>query len=191
MKIYQTVLPVTLVILVAICSISYFITNHIRSLRRLNENASKFKGIEREEFLDLNDKEAMENVAKKIRHYESIERGPVAHLGLQDLLAEEKDLRKLEASNNFDDVGIVEPSSIYTGGLGYWILHYIKQFEPAIIAYPYAFDYSYIVNETTQAKVTKHYTQGAYISLDPSTVTTLSPNDPRTSVGHLIFFNSS
>ena len=62
MKIYQTVLPVTLIILLAICSISYFTTNHIRSIRRLRESANKYRHIEHEEFLDLNDKETMKNI---------------------------------------------------------------------------------------------------------------------------------
>ena len=169
MKILETVLPVTVIVLISICSISYFTTDYIRSLRRLKQNSAKFESIEQDEFLDLNDKEAVRREIKKIRHYESIERGPVEHLGLPDLVQEEKKLRKLASENIFDDVGIVDPLSTSIGVLGRWIFRNTKQFQPEIIAYPYSFHYSYVLNDSNLKKE-KHYSQGAFISLNPNTL---------------------
>ena len=138
MKLFSTVLPVSLIIFLMICSISYFTTNHIRSIRKLNENANKFHHIDHEEFLDLNNDETMKTLIQKIRHYESIERAPIKHLGISDLLNEneEKNLRKLSSSNFFDNVGIVGHSDHTPQYFGKWIFSNIKQFESDIMIYP-------------------------------------------------------
>ena len=169
MKFYQTVLPVSLVIFISICSISYFTINHIHSLIKLKETANKYRNIEHDEFIDINNKQAKEKLLQKIRHYESIERDPIRHLVPLNLLNEEnnQNLRKLSSFNTFDNVAIVELIYNRLGTAGRWITNNIKQYEPNIIIYPYSFDYSFKINETEKIN---HYSRGAFISLNPSSL---------------------
>ena len=169
MKIYQTVIPVSLIILLSICSITYFTTNYIHQIRKLNENANKHEKIEKEEeFLNLKDEQTMKKLIQKIRHYESIERAPIEHLGLADLLKKEKNLRQLSSSNIFDDVGIVDPAVHYVGTTGSWLTYTMTQYESNIIVYPYSFNYSFLNENKTETL--KHYSRGAFITYDPSSL---------------------
>ena len=153
--------------------ISYFTVSHIASLRKLNESANDTKDIEPDTFLDLNDKKTMDEVYLKILHYKSIEREPVRHLSISELEEEEKEeakkLRNLEASNTFENAGLVDPtteSTYYTMRL---ISGTIKQFSSNIIFYPYSFNYSYqIQNESGVIPISKQFRQGAFISLNSS-----------------------
>ena len=93
----------------------------------------------------------------------------IRHLSLSDLEKEMlessgKSFRSLAESNLFDDAGIVNPNKDNFWWISYWITKTIRQFSSSIVVYPYFYQYS----PDDSPNSTVNYTQGSYISLNPS-----------------------
>ena len=154
-----------------ICIISYISFSHLNSLKILNESANDFSQIKEPiSFLDLNDKEVMDNVFRRIKNYEAIEGFPLKHLSSFDIEDEKKlKLRDLAESNLFKDVGLINPLRDSYWYIMRWIRYKAKQFSSNIILYPYAFNYTYEYQEEGTENITnktEEFRQGAFISLN-------------------------
>ena len=165
----KDIFVLALITLISIGFISYFTVFHINSLRNLNELAKEKPGFEPVIFYDLNNKKIMDNIILKIRHYESIIKGPIIHLDHEDsnnLEKEKAKLRSLAESNVFEITRLIDPNKDNYYYIMYWISQTAKQFSSNIILYPYSFNYSYINEENTST--IRQFTQGAFISLNAS-----------------------
>ena len=165
----KDIFVLALITLISIGFISYFTVFHINSLRNLNELAKEKPGFEPVIFYDLNNKKIMDNIILKIRHYESIIKGPIIHLDHEDsnnLEKEKAKLRSLAESNVFENTRLIDPNKDNYYYIMYWISQTAKQFSSNIILYPYSFNYSYINEENTST--IRQFTQGAFISLNAS-----------------------
>ena len=165
----KDIFVLALITLISIGFISYFTVFHINSLRNLNELAKEKPGFEPLIFYDLNNKKTMDNIILKIRHYESIIKGPIIHLDHEDsnnLEKEKAKLRSLAESNVFENTRLIDPNKDNYYYIMYWISQTAKQFSSNIILYPYSFNYSYINEENTST--IRQFTQGAFISLNAS-----------------------
>ena len=166
----KSILPIILVIFGLIGLISYFTASHIHSTRKLNESANKvpemllYKPIP---FIDLNDKDAVEEEIRKINYYKAIEGETLSFSNLKKM-EEELKLRSLAEYNIFENVGIVDAATVEPSQVRAWFIKAWKQYTSNIILYPYAFSYSYVENET---KIEKQYEQGGFISLKPEELT--------------------
>ena len=164
----KDILSIILISLVSIGLISYFTVSHINSLRKLNESSNDSSDIKPLIFLDLNNKKTMQDIYQKIDHYKTIE-SPIKHISASTLEEEEKEekkLRNLEDSNLFEDVSLINSATESYYYIMRWIASTAKQFTSNIILYPYAFTYGYVTENDTE--IIKDFTQGAFISLDPS-----------------------
>ena len=86
----KRLLPLISIALIAIGLISFITVSHIKSIRRLNEVANDVSDFQPTSYLDLNDKKVMEDVLRKIRHYESIEGDPIKRLNIEEIEEEKK-----------------------------------------------------------------------------------------------------
>ena len=120
-------------------------------------------------YLNKNNNEEMEQIYKKIKHYESIERDPVRHLNPNEMdqtyLSPNK-LRSLGEMNIFEDVTLFSLEYYFLFNFANWFCLSMDDPEWRILVYPYSFDYQY-QNEENITK-NEHYTQGAFISLKRS-----------------------
>ena len=167
----KDILVLLFISIISIGFISYFTVSHIYSLRNLNKLANEQSNFEPLIFYDLNDEKTMENIIRKIRHYESITQH-ISHLGPPDLEDPEKkgtSLRSLEAANVFENVKLIDPNNDGYSNIMVWISQTLKQYSSNIILYPYSFDYTY-KNGQNQS-TTKQFKQGAFISLNSSEIT--------------------
>ena len=150
--------------------ISTLLYKHSKSLRELNESSKDlppFDPISETTYLDLNDKQAMENEYKKIRFYESIERGPVRHISPFDFEEKEQSskFRSLSESNifinNVSFVHTIHPEFPYTYG---WVSTGLglSNMDPNLFVYPYPF--SHQSKDAEGNEKTYSYPQGGYIS---------------------------
>ena len=143
-------------------------SNYSYSNKNYNNLTNNTHFDEQFSFVDLNNKEIMEEIYKKIKHYESIERDPIQHFNPNEIKQEIKQekFRSLSDENVFEDITLVDLASYYFYHLGRWFNRGTTDSESRIIVYPYSFDYQYqnINNET----ISKHYPQGAFISLKSS-----------------------
>ena len=151
--------------------ISYISISHLNSIKMINESANDFSKIrEPISFLDLNDKDVMDNVYRRIKHYEAIEGFPIKHLSPFDAKDEnEFKLRNLEESNLFNDVGLINPLKDSNWYIMRWIERTAKQFSSNIILYPYAFNYSYEYKDEESGNITtklEEFKQGGYLALN-------------------------
>ena len=165
----KDILSIILISLVTIGLISYFTVSHINSLRKLNESSNDSSDIQPLIFLDLNNKKTMEKIFQKIDHYKSIER-PIDHISPSTLLEEEKEakkLRNLEEWNTFEDVSLIDAATEPYYYIMRWIAVTAKQFTSNIILYPYSFLYKFGDESANNTEI-KNFTQGAFISLNPS-----------------------
>ena len=170
----KDILVVTLISLISIGLISYFTVSHVHSLRKLDELANENSNDEPLIFYDLNDEKTMEKIIRKIRHYESIFKDPIRHLGAPDLKELEKEgakLRSLESANVFQDVKLIDPNNDDYYYIMRWISQTSKQYSSNIILYPYYFDYTYINSQNIST--TKKFDQGGFISLNSSELTSV------------------
>ena len=162
-------IPLISIVFISIGLISYITISHIKSIRRLNEVANNYSDIQPISYLDLNDKKVMEEVLRKIRHYESIEGDPIKHLSISEIEEEQKkqNIRSLAEFNTFENVRLLDPCKDSYWYITRWIAQTSKQFSSNIILYPYAFNYSYEVKEDEEEKTDyKYYEHGAFISLN-------------------------
>ena len=162
----KNVLPITLLILASIGLISFFTISHIQSLRKLNQNANDVSFYLYDE---EDSKRAIEEEIKLSKYHKAMQAHTIRHLSLSDLEKERlessgKNFRSLAESNLFDDVGIVNPNKDSFWWLSYWITTRLKQFSSNIVVYPYFYQYS----PDDSPNSTVNYTQGSYISLNPS-----------------------
>ena len=162
----KNVLPITLLILASIGLISFFTVSHIQSLRKLNQNANEvsFYYYDEEE-----SKRAIEEEIKLSKYHKAMQAHTIRHLSLSELEKERlestgKNFRSLAESNLFDDVGIVDPNKDNYWWISYWITNKLKQFSSSIVVYPYFYQYS----PDDSPNSTVNYTQGSFISLNPS-----------------------
>ena len=132
-------------------------------------NTKKDSNYDSDAYLDLNNKEEMEKIYKKIKHYESIERDPVRHLNPNEIdehnLSTNK-LRSLGEMNIFEDVTLFDLEYYFLFNFANWFYHSMDDQEWRVLVYPYSFDYQYQKEENITK--TWHYTQGAFISLKRS-----------------------
>ena len=164
----KRLLPLISIALIAIGLISFITVSHIKSIRRLNEVANDVSGFQPVSYLDLNDKKVMEDVLRKIRHYESIEGDPIKRLNVEEIEEEKKkqNVRSL-AENQFEDVGLIDINKDPYYYISRWIGATSRQFTSKIITYPYAFDYIYKVNQDgEEMETTKSFDHGAFIALN-------------------------
>ena len=116
-------------------------------------------------FIDLNNKEVIEEQIRKIKRYKSIEGETVRHLPT-NIIKEETKLRSLaESFNEFEDVRVVDPNTEPINKIQSWLMRSIRQYTSNIVLYPYNFQYEHILEDKTKLK--KNYEQGAFISLNP------------------------
>ena len=116
-------------------------------------------------FIDLNDRDAVEEEMRKIKSYKSIEGETVRHLD-PHLLEDRTKLRGLATDGNeFTDVKIVDPNTDGYDKIRKWFVKSMKQYTSNIVLYPYAFKYNHNLENGT--KITKNYEQGAFISIKP------------------------
>ena len=122
-------------------------------------------------FIDLNDKEVIEEQLRKIAHYKSILGDTTRHLDPKEIEEEEEikensynKLRFLADSNTFDEVAIVDPNTDSPDQIKKWIMGNIKQYSSDIVVYPYSFNYKH---KTEFETIDKTYSQGGYIALKP------------------------
>ena len=170
----KDILAIVLISLISIGLISYFTISHVHSLRNLNELANEKSNYEPPIFYDLNDEKTMEAIIRKIRHYESIVKDPMKHLGPPGPMELEKEganLRSLESANYFENVKLIDPNRDGYYYIMRWISQTSKQFSSNIILYPYSFDYTYINEQNTST--TRHFSQGSFLSLNSSEVTNI------------------
>ena len=129
-------------------------------------NITHDSNYELDSYLDLNNKQAMEQVYKKIKHYESIEREPVRHLNPNEMdennLPTNK-LRSLGEMNIFEDVTLFNLEYYFLFNFANWFYHSMNDQEWRVLVYPYSFDYQFQNEKNITDK--KHYTQGVFISL--------------------------
>ena len=132
-------------------------------------NITHDSNYELDSYLDLNNKQAMEQVYKKIKHYESIEREPVRHLNPNEMdennLPTNK-LRSLGEMNIFEDVTLFNLEYYFLFNFANWFYHSMNDQEWRVLVYPYSFDYQFQNEKNITDK--KHYTQGVFISLKRS-----------------------
>ena len=162
----KNILQITILILASINLISFLIVSQIRSLRKLNQNGDElsFYYYDEEE-----SKRAIEEEIKLSKYHKAMQAHTIRHLSLSDLEKEMlessgKNFRSLAESNLFDDVGIVNPNKDNFWWISYWITRTIRQFSSSIVVYPYFYQYS----PDDSPNSTVNYTQGSYISLNPS-----------------------
>ena len=132
-------------------------------------NAINQSNYDSDAYLDLNNNEKMEQIYKKIKHYESIERDPVRHLNpneMDDYNLSPNKLRSLGEMNIFEDVTLFSLEYYFLFNFANWFYHSMDDPEWRVLVYPYSFDYPY----QNEENITKnwHYTQGAFISLKRS-----------------------
>ena len=149
--------------------IFYIIFNSI--LNEKNESS-----VDSEEFLDLNNNEIMEQIYKKIKHYESIERDPVRHLNpneIDEANSSSNQLRSLGEMNIFEDVTLFSLEYYFLFNFANWFYFSMTDPEWRVLVYPYSFDYQY----QNEENITKnyHYTQGVFISVKRSGLDGLKP----------------
>lgn len=143
--------------------ISFIIFQHIKSLRKLNKNSNDYKNYGPLTFLDFSDKKVLEEEKRKKRFYENFFNFPKFNPSLKDIEKEnKKNLRLLAESNIFEKVGFVDPLNDDISIYRQWIFNNIKLYSSNILLYPYAFDYTFEDGKS------KHFSQGAYISLNAS-----------------------
>ena len=171
-------LSIALISLTSIGLISYFTVYQINSLRKLNESANDLSDIrEPISFIDLNDKNKMEEIYQKIRFYQSIEK-PIRHISIidfeEEVKNEQKRLRNLETANIFEDVRIIDPTKDSYYSIMRWIAGTARQSSSTIILYPYYFNYTFKIQNETEDNITevidilREYKHGAFISLNAS-----------------------
>jgi hypothetical protein len=163
---FKKVLPITFLILASIGLISFFTVSQIRSLRKLNQNSNE---LSFNYYDEKESKRAIEEEIKLSKYHKAMQAHTIRHLSLSDIEKEMlestgKSFRSLEESNLFDDVGIVNPNKDSFWWISYWVTKTIKQFSSSIVVYPYFYQYS----PDDSPNSTVNYTQGSYISLNPS-----------------------
>ena len=142
--------------------ISSIIFLHITSIRKLNKNSNDIKTYGPLTFLDFTDAKVLEEEKWKKNFYENFDL-PKFSPSLKDIEKEnKKNLRSLAESNIFDNVGFVDPLQDDITVYRKWIFNNAKLYSSNIILYPYAFDYNFEDGKS------KHFSQGAYISLKTS-----------------------
>ena len=164
-------LPIVLLFLISIGFILYFSVSHIYSIRKLNEAANNISDIDSITFLDINDKKVMDNILRRIQHFESIEKDPIKHFSPLEIEEEKKSkkLRSLVESNVFENIALIDPIKTDYWYIMRWICHTSKLFTSNIILYPYAFNYTYEVKEKEGNKTKDiEFKQGAFIALNSS-----------------------
>ena len=154
----KTILPITLVILAILGAITYFPSPKKKPLRKLIEEVEVKKDTSFSDdsipFIDLNDKNVLEEQYKKILRYKTIEGEAIRHLPPKK---EEEKLRSLADYNVFEDVGIVDPKNEPYSQIQKWFTRKAKQFSSNIILYPFSVKLE-----------GKEYDHGAFLSLNPS-----------------------
>lgn len=114
--------------------------NMIYSFESLNRNNTQDFA---QSYIDLNDPDVIEKEYKKIRHYESIERGPVRHL----------DPLEIEESHRSQKIRHLSESNVFYNGLSFiqanyrefpWTCYWCRvglgmNAPPNLYVYPYPF----------------------------------------------------
>ena len=128
-------------------------------------NTKNESNYDSEAYLDLNNNEVMEQIYKKIKHYESIERDPVRHLNpneMDEYNLTSKELRSLGEMNIFEDVTLFDLEYYALFNFANWFYFSMTDPERRVLIYPYSFDYKYQNEENITQN--RHYTQGTFIS---------------------------
>ena len=150
----KTILPIILVIFCSIGLISYFSISHIHSIRKLNESVKEIL-ISYDDsipFIDLSDKEIMDEQIRKIKRFKAIEGETVRHLPTQ-IIEEDTKLRSLaESFNEFEDVRVVDPNTEPINKIQSWLMRSIRQYSSNIVLYPYNFKYEHVLENKTKLK---------------------------------------
>ena len=153
------------------------ISSNLKSIKKLNKPLNIISDSQdfSQSYIDLNDPDVMEREYKKIRHYESIERGQVRHLNPLEIEESQKKekLRYLSESNVFyNGISFIQPAWSGFPWTCYWARLGLGSngIEPNLYVYPYPFTHEY---NNTEGKVVKaNYYQGAYISTRPDILLT-------------------
>ena len=155
--------------------VGFFLYLSTSSLSLDNINPSSNSSIEYNEkidYIDLENEEQMKKIYMKIRYYKSIERDPIQHITMHSLEEEKskqlRTLETLETSNIFEDISLIDANQFYYFLITNWFGRSQTDSESNIILYPYSFDHNYIDEKNNT--ITKHYKQGAFISLKPSEI---------------------
>ena len=170
----KSILPIILVFLGSIGIITVYIAcpsnaTRTRKLKVISNEQEEIEPYKPIPFIDLNDKNAVEEELRKIKHYKAIEGETVRHSS--PLEKEEVKLRSLATDNIFDDVGLVDPYTASYYNIKTWFVRSMKELSSNIILYPYSFNYTFVNNETT---INKKYDHGAFISLKPEELEALN-----------------
>ena len=164
MRNFENILAIFLIAFIVVGLISYFTLSHIDSMRKLNQNANNaFSYYEPLTFLDFTDEKVLEEERQNRIFYENLERSPKPVLDLKNIESDKRRrLRSLATSNVFEKVGFIDPIFDDYSLFKSWIFKNIRIHSSNIILYPYAFDYKFEDGNT------KHFSQGAIISINPS-----------------------
>ena len=147
-----------------------YLSSYSHSLENINKSFNSSNEYnEKKDYIDLENEEQMNKIYMKIRHYKSIEREPIQHITTFSIEEEKsKKLRALETANIFEDITLVDGSQFYYYLINNWFGRSQTDSQSRVIFYPYSFDHKYI--DGNNNTITKHYKQGAFISLKPSEI---------------------